>query len=138
LLESAYAAFNARAIDAVLRLMHKHVVWPNGMEGGYVYGHAEVHAYWTRQWQMVDPRVEPLGFSLEPDGGVGVSVHQVVRDLNGRVLLDHMVRHVYYIEGGAIRTMRIEPLMTKMPNKAPQPALDGGASLSTIGTCHEI
>jgi len=26
------------------------VDWPNGMEGGRVHGHAEVRAYWTRQW----------------------------------------------------------------------------------------
>jgi len=108
LLESSYVSFNARAIDAVLRLMREDVAWPNGMEGGYVHGHAAVREYWTRQWQMVDPRVEPIRFSLEPDGGVAVDVHQVVRDLKGQLLLDQTVRHVYYIEQGAIRTMRIE------------------------------
>jgi hypothetical protein len=57
---------------------------------------------------VIDPHVEPVKFSLEPDGGVAVDVHQVVRDLNGQLLLDQMVCHVYYIEQGAIRTMRIE------------------------------
>jgi hypothetical protein len=107
-LESAYESFNARAIEPVLRLMQANVAWPNGMEGGYVHGHAEVRAYWTRQWQMIDPRVEPVGFSLEPDGGIAVEVHQVVRDLKGQMLLDQTVRHVYYMEDGLIRTMRIE------------------------------
>jgi hypothetical protein len=35
-LSEAYAAFNARDTDKVLRLMHAHVRWPNGWEGGYV------------------------------------------------------------------------------------------------------
>src|SRR5215203_5116409 len=38
LLRRAYAAFNARDIDAVLSMVHPDVAWPNGMEGGYVYG----------------------------------------------------------------------------------------------------
>jgi hypothetical protein len=36
LLITAYAAFNARDIDAVLALMQPNVTSPNGMEGGYV------------------------------------------------------------------------------------------------------
>jgi SnoaL-like domain len=107
-IEAAYTAFNARAVASVLRLMHVDVAWPNGLEGGYVYGHDAVRAYWERQWQMMDPRVEPVGFSLEPGGGIAVEVHQVVRDLNGKLLLDETVRHVYYFEHGLIRTMRIE------------------------------
>jgi hypothetical protein len=36
-----------------------------------------------------------------------VSVHQVVRDLHGRVVSDGMVAHVYRIEDGLIRSMEI-------------------------------
>ena len=36
-----------------------------------------------------------------------VSVHQVVRDLYGRVVSDGMVAHVYRIEDGLIRSMEI-------------------------------
>jgi SAM-dependent methyltransferase len=39
LLENAYRAFNARAIDSALATMHADVEWPNGMEGGSVHGH---------------------------------------------------------------------------------------------------
>jgi hypothetical protein len=34
LLNRVYAAFNARDIEAVLRLLHPDVDWPDGMEGG--------------------------------------------------------------------------------------------------------
>jgi len=90
-LERTYAAFNARDIDAVLAVMHPDVIWPNGMEGGTVVGHAAVRAYWTRQWGLIDPRVEPRGFTLEADGRIAVAVHQVVRDLAGTGLKDDMV-----------------------------------------------
>ena len=107
LLIEAYAYFNARELDAVLRTMHANVDWPNGMEGGRVHGHDGVRQYWTRQWGILDPHVEPVRFRDEKPGVVAVSVHQVVRDLSGAVLVDQMVEHVYRIEDGLIREMRI-------------------------------
>jgi len=106
-LECTYAAFNARDIGTVLAVMHPDVLWPNGMEGGTVGGHAAVRAYWTRQWGLIDPRVEPRSFAVEPDGRVAVTVHQVVRDLAGTVLKDTTVAHVYAFENGLIKSMEI-------------------------------
>ena len=68
MLEKAYAAFNAHDIDAVLAVMHADVDWPNGMEGGNVHGHDGVRDYWTRQWGMIDPHVEPMRFEADADG----------------------------------------------------------------------
>ena len=42
LLTEAYDAFNARDIERALAVMHPEVDWPNGMQGGYVHGHAAV------------------------------------------------------------------------------------------------
>jgi ketosteroid isomerase-like protein len=106
-LTRAYAAFNARDIEAVLAAMHPDVDWPNGWEGGRVRGHDQVRDYWTRQWAAIDPTVEPVGFSTDREGRMVVSVHQVVRDLDGQVLSDGMVAHVYRIEDGLIRSMEI-------------------------------
>ena len=83
LLRDLYAAFNARDIDAVLAGLHADVDWPNGMDGGREHGHAAVRAYWTRQFGLIDSRVEPVGFATRAGGTVAVNVHQVVRDLDG-------------------------------------------------------
>ena len=107
LLSRAYAAFNARDIEAVLSMMHPDVEWPNGMEGGYVYGHDCVRAYWTRQWRLIDPLVEPQAFSTEPDGRILVEVHQRVLDKDGGTLLDGQVQHIYSIRDGLVRHMEI-------------------------------
>jgi hypothetical protein len=107
LLKRAYAAFNARDIDAALATMKPDVVWPNGMEGGTVQGHDGVRAYWTRQWGMIDPHVEPKTFDIDPSGRIVVGVHQVVHDRTGKLLLDRMVDHVYTLEDGLIRSMDI-------------------------------
>jgi hypothetical protein len=107
LVASAYKYFNARDIDSALNTMHPDVDWPNGMEGGRVHGHSEVRDYWTRQWSIVDPHVEPVSFTTDPDGRIILQVHQVVRDLNGTLLLDHMVQHVYLVQDGLIRSMEI-------------------------------
>lgn len=107
LLKRAYAAFNARDLNGALATMTPDVVWPNGMEGGVVYGHEGVRAYWTRQWGMINPHVDPVSFIQEESGRVAVSVHQVVRDLSGNVLLDRMVNHIYTLKNGLIQSMDI-------------------------------
>jgi len=98
---------NARNIDAALATMHLDVEWPNGMEGGYVHGHDAVRDYWTRQWGLIDPRVEPLRFVADGTGRIVVDVHQLVRDRSGAIIADQMVQHAYLVEGGLIRTMEI-------------------------------
>ena len=107
LLKRAYAAFNARDLEGALTTMTPDVVWPNGMEGGVVHGHEGVRAYWTRQWGMINPHVDPVDFKQDESGGIAVSVHQVVRDLSGNVIFDRMVEHVYTLKDGLIQSMDI-------------------------------
>lgn len=107
LLRRAYAAFNARDIDGALALMHPDVDWPNGMEGGRELGHDAVRAYWTRQFGLIDSHVEPVGFERDDQGRIVVEVHQVVRDLEGSVLSDGRVRHVYTLRDGLVSRMDI-------------------------------
>lgn len=107
LLKRAYSAFNARDIDGALKTMKPDVIWPNGMEGGVVHGHEGVRAYWTRQWGILNPHVDPVGFEEDDSGRIVVQVHQVVHDTSGKLLLDRMVEHIYTLEDGLIRTMDI-------------------------------
>ena len=67
-----YAAFNTRDIDALLEQMTPDVASPNAWEGGRVHGHEEVRDYWSRQWSVIDPSVEPVAFNVRPDGRVAV------------------------------------------------------------------
>jgi hypothetical protein len=106
-INEAYRAFNAREMDAALATMQSNVEWPNGMEGGTVYGHDGVRDYWTRQWGMIDPHVDPVKVDADGHGRIVVGVHQVVRDLSGKILLDRMVDHIYSFEEGLIRSMEI-------------------------------
>lgn len=107
LVTEAYRAFNARDIDAALALMHSNVEWPNGMDGGFVYGRDAVRRYWQNQWQMIDPRVEPRGMTRDADGRMRVDVHQIVRDLAGNLLTDRRVEHIYRIDDGLVTRMEI-------------------------------
>ena len=107
LLKRAYAAFNARDLEGALATMQPDVVWPNGMEGGVVHGRDGVRAYWSRQWGMINPHVDPVSFTPDESGRITVSVHQVVGDLSGNVLLDRMVEHVYTLKDGLIQSMDI-------------------------------
>ena len=107
LLRRLYDRFNARDMEAILATMHANVVWANGMEGGHVHGHDGVRTYWTRQWEKIDPHVDPAEFSADADGALHVEVRQTVRDRNGNVLFDKMVGHIFRIEGGLIRRFDI-------------------------------
>jgi hypothetical protein len=102
-----YDRFNARDIAAILPDLHPDVDWPNGWEGGRVLGRAAVRDYWTRQWSVIDSSVEPLGTRTLDDGRVDVTVHQMVRSLEGAVLADEQVSHLYTFEGDVIRRMDI-------------------------------
>jgi hypothetical protein len=117
LLQRAYDAFNARDIDGALALMQPDVDWPNGMEGGRELGHDAVRAYWTRQWQLIDPHVEPESISDDDQGRVVVEVHQVVRDLDGALLADQRVQHVYTLRDGLIARMDIR-FGNRMPGQS--------------------
>ncbi|WP_017298234.1 nuclear transport factor 2 family protein [Nodosilinea nodulosa] len=107
LLRAAYAAFNARDIDAALALMTPDVAWPKAFKGGFVRGPEAIRAYWTEQWSEIDPHVEPVAFHPEGAGLVLVEVHQVVRDLAGAVLADEHVGHRFTIEQGLIQAMEV-------------------------------
>ena len=106
-LKQIYRWFNAREVERVLGAMREDVVWANGMEGGHVHGRDGVQSYWKRQWELVDPNVEPAGFSTGKNGEIIVEVHQTVRDLTGKVLLDQMVGHIFAIEDGLIKRFDI-------------------------------
>jgi hypothetical protein len=108
LIRKAYAAFNARDIPTVLTTLHPQVRWSKAWEGDYATGHDEVQAYWLRQWQEVDPRVEPTGFKEREDGKLEVAVYQVVKDKQGQLLFDGQVKHIYTIQDQLFKQMDIE------------------------------
>jgi SnoaL-like domain len=107
LLRRIYERFNARDMEAVLAALDGNVLWANGMEGGHVHGRAGVREYWTRQWAMLDPHVDPVAFAEGPQHEVIVEVHQVVRDLQGKLLLDQMVGHIFHLENGLVQRFDI-------------------------------
>ena len=116
LLRAAYAAFNARDIDAALALMTPDVAWPKVFKGGFVRGSEEVRAYWTEQWSEINPHVEPVCFYSEEAGRILVDVHQVVRDLAGAVLGDEHVGHRFTLARGLIQAMEVGPLSPRRPH----------------------
>ena len=87
LIKKAYFAFNARAIDTALSTMHPNIEWPKAFEGGYINGHTEIREYWTRQWIEDDPNVQPVEFIERENGTLAVIVHQIVKDLEGKLFV---------------------------------------------------
>lgn len=108
LIKKAYSAFNSRDIDTALLTLHPEVEWPKAFEGGYVIGHDEIRKYWTRQWTEINPNVEPIGFNERHDGTLETTIHQIVKDLQGNLMFDGIVKHIYTIQDGLLRRMDIE------------------------------
>jgi ketosteroid isomerase-like protein len=114
MLERIYDRFNARDIDGVLSALTDDVAWANGMDG-HVHGREALRAYWTRQWSMVSPHVEPVGFHRTQDGAILTEVRQSVRDLEGKKLegqthglKDKTVGHVFRFREGRVARFDIE------------------------------
>ena len=108
LIKKAYSAFNSRDIDTALSTFHPEVQWPKAFEGGYVSGHDDIRKYWTRQWTEINPHVEPIGFNERQNGTLEVMVHQIVKDLEGKLMFDGTVKHIYSIQDGLLKRMDIE------------------------------
>jgi hypothetical protein len=116
-LERLYERFNARDIDGVMAWLTDDVAWANGMDGGHEHGHAAVRAYWTRQWAMISPHVEPVGFHRAPDGAIVAEVIQTIRDLEGRPLegqthglKDKTVGHAFTFRDGKVARFDIRDI----------------------------
>jgi ketosteroid isomerase-like protein len=115
ILERLYDRFNARDIDGVLSALTEDVAWANGMDGGHEHGHAAVRAYWTRQWAIVSPHVEPVGFQRTEDGAIVAEVLQTIRDLEGKPLQDQThglkdktVGHAFRLRDGKVARFDIQ------------------------------
>ena len=107
-LRAAYAAFNARDVEAAVELMHPEVDWPNAWEGGRVVGREAVAGYWTRQFESISSTVEPEHFNHEPDGIVTVTVHQLVFDAKtNEPSSDTHVIHRFQLKQGLIVRMDV-------------------------------
>ena len=108
LVKMAYAAFNSRDIDTALSTFHTGLQWPKAFEGGYVTGHDEIRKYWTRQWSEINPNVDPIGFHERHDGTIEVTVHQIVKDLQGNSIFEGTVKHIYTLQDDLLRRIDIE------------------------------
>ncbi len=101
-LQSLYDAFNNRELEKIVSAMHPDVKWANGVEGGFVYGRDAVREYWTNQYQVIQVQLETLKFETDEHNRNVVTVHQIVRDLQGNLLADMTVQQIFTIENGAI------------------------------------
>lgn len=102
-----YHHFNDRQIDHVISKLTDHVKWANGMDGGYVYGHEGVKGYWTRQFKIVSSKVTPLEIYTE-NGRIKIKVHQIVHDVDGKLLANECVYHSFTLENNKIAEFNIE------------------------------
>ena len=103
-----YNGFNARDMEGVFALLTDDVTWANAMEGTHVHGKGAIRKYWTHQWSVIDPHVEPLKIAKAADGSLVVDVHQVVKNLEGQTLIDEMVKHAFRLDGGRVQRFDIQ------------------------------
>ena len=96
-LQNLYDAFNKREIETIISLMRPDVKWANGLEGGFVHGRDAVREYWTTQFKNIQPELETLKFETDEQTRNVVTVHQIIKDLQGNVLADtHSPANIYH------------------------------------------
>ena len=111
-LQNLYDAFNRREIETINSSMRSDVKWANGLEGGFVYGRDAVRQYWTDQFKNIQPELETLKFETDEKNRNIVTVHQIVKDLQGNVLADATVHQIFTIENGLISLYEISETET--------------------------
>ena len=63
--------------------------------------------YWTNQDQVIQVQLETLKFETDENNRNVVTVHQIVRDLQGNLLADTTVQQIFTIENGLISLYEI-------------------------------
>lgn len=51
--------------------------------------------------------VEPVAFSERQNGICEITIHKVVKDVAGKLMFGGIVKHIYTLEDGLLRTMDI-------------------------------
>ncbi|WP_319419070.1 nuclear transport factor 2 family protein [Pleurocapsa sp. FMAR1] len=111
-LQILYEAFNKRKIETIISFMRPDVKWANGVEGGFVYGRDAVRDYWTNQFKSIQPQLETLKFETDENNRNVVTVHQIIRDLQGNLLADTTVQQIFTIEDELISLYEIDETET--------------------------
>lgn len=106
-LQNLYDAFNKREIETIISLMRPDVKWANGVEGGFIYGREAVREYWINQSKSIQVQLETLKFEMDENNRNVVTVHQIIRDLQGNLLADATVQQIFTIEDGLISLYEI-------------------------------
>ena len=106
-LQNLYDAFNKREIETIISFMRPDVKWAKVVEGGFVYGRDAVREYWTNQFKDIQPELETLKFETDENNRNVVTVHQIIKDLQGNLLADATVQQIFTIEDGLITLYEI-------------------------------
>lgn len=106
-LQNLYDAFNKREIETIISAMRLDVKWANGLEGGFLYGRDRVREYWINQFKDIQPQLETLKFETDENNRNVVTVHQIIKDLQGNVLADATIHQIFTIEDGLISLYEI-------------------------------
>lgn len=104
-LRRAYALFNKRDVDRLLAMMTDDVEWPDVANDAVLHGKEAIRPYWEHQFEVANPRVEPIDFLQASEDLVAV-VEQEVLDRHGAHLVPPaIVFHRYSFEGDLVRRM---------------------------------
>jgi hypothetical protein len=67
-----------------------------------MYGRDAVREYWTNQYQVIQVQLETVKFETDEKNRNVVTVHQIVKDLQGNLLADMTVKQIFIIENDLI------------------------------------
>ena len=64
----------------------------------------------VRQLKELEPNVTPVSINVIAQDQYEVKVQQLIKDLDGNVIADGLVKHFYFFENGLIAKMEIVAL----------------------------
>lgn len=79
----------------------------NGLEGGFVHERDAVREYWTNQFKNILTELETSKFETDENDRNIVTVHQIIKDLQGNVLADATIHQIFTVENELISLYEI-------------------------------
>ncbi len=106
-LRDSYAAFNSGDLELAAGILANDVEWPDQLEGTMLVGRDATIAYWKRLLGLQRHEYEVVHCQPDQHGDLVISLLRKVYALNGQLISNGLIRHVYRFRCGKVVRMQV-------------------------------
>jgi hypothetical protein len=108
LIKKAYEAFNSQDIKSAITTFHENIEFQKEFNGNYLKNQNQIIEHWTNGWKEFSVKDKPINIIERTDNKFEVTVHQIVKDKQGKILSDGILKHIFTIQDNLLLRLDIE------------------------------